>query len=559
MPEQQNSRFISMFDSAVEGLWIMGTDGQVSFYNHTFYQQFDLDLEGSHLDDWLALIHPLDKKTFTARVDEHVKNEPTNERVNSQYRVRKKDGSYCWIEAMGVMKQDESGSYMVGNHRDISEQKLMESYIRQLAYFDKTSGLPNADRLKQDLTVNTRNCVLIHIHLDKIKSYINQYGEELIAEMLERVISCMNVFESHKCEFYRNSLDTFSVLIYSPVSEIQLAEMCQAFVYNFRNTSRTDGKLFAGDVFLGAYPCTDKNKPAEELISWAAQTCEYAARHEPAHWAICNPEVQKKVARFFYVESMIKSAIENGEISVRMQPIVDAKHYHPVSFEALARWESGEVGEIYPDEFIPVTERKGLIEMLGETVLEQACEFISDYNKIWGSDVKVNVNVSVLQLLDGHFPQRASQIALKCGVSASDVMLEVTESVLLDDKHQAMSQIRQLKAFGFQLAMDDFGSGHSSLTGFFRLPFKQLKIDREFSLEATKAKEPYSYLAFLNEMNQNRGVTVTVEGIETVEMLSVFSDIGVSSYQGYLFSRPLRPSDALLLDSNKSLLERAGA
>lgn len=555
MPNQENSRFISMFDSAVEGLWIMNTDGEVSFYNHTFYKQFDLDLDKSHLDDWLALIHPLDKKVFSNRVTGHIEDDVINERVNSQYRVRKKNGSYCWIEATGVMKQDDSGEYMVGNHRDISEQKLMESYVRQLAFFDKTSGLPNDDKLKQDLTETNSNCMLVHIHLDKIKSYINQYGEELITEMLERVISCMNAFQTQQSDFYRNSLDTFSILIRSAISEQELADMCQQFVTDFRAMSRADGKLFAGEVYVGVYPCTDKQKVAEEVISWSAQTCEYAQRHEPAHWAICNPQVQKKVERFFYIESQIKSAIENGEIGIRVQPIVDAKNFQTISFEALARWELTEGGEIYPDEFIPVAERKGFIEPLGEAVLMQACEFIADYNKKWQSNTTINVNVSVLQLLDGQFPQRASEIALKCGVSASNVMLELTESVLLDDKHQAMGQIRQLKAFGFSLAMDDFGSGHSSLTGFFRLPFKQLKIDREFAVEASKSEEPFSYLKFLSEMNRERGVSVTVEGIETTEMLSVFDTISVSSYQGYLFSRPMKSIDALMLDVNLNLLK----
>ncbi len=555
MPHHENSRFISMFDSAVEGLWIMATDGNVSFYNHTFYQQFELNLDDTHLDDWLALIHPMDKKQFSSRVDHHVEDESSNERVKSQYRVRKKDGSYCWIEATGVMKQDDSGSYMVGNHRDISEQKLLESYIRQLAYFDKISGLPNNDKLKQDISEIPHNYILVHIHLDKIKSYINQYGEELIVEMLERVISCMNSFKRQRCEFYRNSLDTFSILIHSAIMEQDLAKMCQQFVTDFRNMSRADGKLFAGEVFVGAYPCIDKSKSAEEVISWAAQTCEYAQRHEPAHWAICNPQVQKKVERFFYIESQIKSVIENGDISIRLQPIVSAKTYQPISFEALARWENGEKGEIYPDEFIPVAERKGFIETLGEAVLEQACMFINSYNVKWKSNLTINVNVSVLQLLDGNFPQRASEIALRCGVNASNVMLELTESVLLDDKYQAMSQIRQLKAFGFNLAMDDFGSGHSSLTGFFRLPFKQLKIDREFALEATKSEEPFSYLKFLNEMNQERGVAVTVEGIESQEMLTIFESANVSSYQGYLFARPMKPNDALMLDDKWNLLK----
>ncbi|WP_413284631.1 EAL domain-containing protein [Vibrio sp. MA40-2] len=555
MPQQNSSRFISMFDSAVEGLWIMDVDGKVSFYNHTFYQQFELDLNDPNLADWLALIHPLDQEIFATQVDEHIDGSGSDERVKTQYRVRKKNGDYCWIEATGVMKEDQSGRFMVGNHRDISEQKSLESYIKQLAYFDKASGLPNSDKLKQDLSQSGCNCILVHIHLEKIKSYINQYGEEFISKILKRVIACLKAFESYKCEYYRNSLDTFSVLIHSAISETELAEMCQQFVTDFRQMSRADGQFFAGDVFVGAYPCVDKSKSAEEVISWAAQTCEYAQRHEPAHWAISNHEIQKKVARFFYIESKIKSAIENDEITIRLQPIVCAQTYRVLSFEALARWEECEIGEIYPTEFVPVAERKGLIDLLGEHVLLKACQFLAVYNEKWNADIKINVNVSVLQLLGGNFPQRAAEIAMECAVPASLLNLELTESVLLEDKYQAMGQIRQLKALGFNLSMDDFGSGHSSLTGFFRLPFNQLKIDRELALEATKATEPFAYLKFLNEMNQERGVSVTIEGIETEEMLCQLKKLGVNSFQGFLFSRPMKVSDTLMLDTRWNLLD----
>ena len=532
----------------------MTPNGDVSFYNHNFYEQFDLSLENSTLDDWLGLIHPDEKALFSDKVDEHLNEQVTEDRVVTQYRVLKKDGSYCWIEAVGVMKSDESGEYMVGNHRDISSQKSLESSVQRLAFYDKVSGLPNHDKLKIDLENRTSNIILIHIYLDGIKSYISQYGELIIEEIIDRIIKCLKIYERYKSKYYRSSIDTFSVLITSAFAEEHLVELCQDFITHFNKIPNRSGVLYADGVFIGVYPCHDIKQKAESVINWAAQTCEYAYRNEPAHWAICNHDVQNKVERYFFIENRVKSAIENDEISLRYQPIVCSITHKLICFEALARWENSLLGEIYPDEFIPVAERKGLIGLLGEKVLAQASRFIACYNMRWGSDIKVNVNVSVLQLLDGSFPKAAADIVRDHGVSPQDVVLELTESVLLDDKYQAMTQLRKLEGLGFQLAMDDFGSGHSSITGFFKLPFQHLKIDKELVNEAMREKEPFTYLRFLTNLCKNNNITVTIEGIETGEMLERFMLAGVSSFQGYLISKPLVLKDAMRLDSNVELL-----
>jgi PAS domain S-box-containing protein len=538
-------RFMSMFDTAVEGLWIMTPDGQISFFNHTFYKQFPFEPEGASLADWTALIHPADQSVFGDTVEQHLNDTGSEKKVLSQYRVRKKDGSYCWIEALGAMKRDEQGEYMVGNHRDITSQKKLESSIRRLAFSDKVSGLPNRDQLKIDLQARESSITLLHIHLKRIQSYINQFGELVIQEVIDRTIQCLDIFKPFNSRFYRSSTETFSVVLYSPIPEHQLAELCQNFIHMFSKHADQSGALYIDSVCIGAYPCQDIQQTPDEVINWAAQTSEYAYRNEACQWTICNDIVQKKVERYFYIERKLKSAIKNDEISVRFQPIIDAKTRELVSFEALARWDKSRIGEIYPDEFIPVAERKGLISELGEKVLTQASGFIAYYNKIRSSDIKVNVNVSVLQLLDGTFPDKALEIVRGEGATTGSIVLELTESVLLEDKFQAMNQLRQLQSLGFQLAMDDFGSGHSSVTGFFKLPFQQLKIDRELVIDSMKEAEPYAYLEFLTMLCSIRGIGVTVEGIETEEMMDRFVQMDVSSFQGYLIAKPLTLESAM--------------
>ncbi|MDG3084878.1 EAL domain-containing protein [Vibrio hannami] len=539
-------RFISMFNTAVEGLWIMTPDGKLSYYNHSFYQQFDISIENATLEDWINLIHPEDRIQFDERVDEHLnEEEKSSERVYSQYRVLKKDGNYCWIEAVGVMQEDADGEFMVGNHRDISEQKVLESSIRRLAYFDQSTGLPNSDQLKIDLENRHSNVTLFSIHLDGIRSFINQYGTDSVKEIVNSIIECSEIFSSFNSKFYRTDIDTFAVLLTSEVTEQYLAKLCQKFISKFTSISTGSGVLYAGRVFVGAFPCSDKGLSPESIIAWADQTAEYALRHEPAHWAVCNASIQIKVERYFYIERNLKSAIENDEISIRFQPIVCSSTNQIRSFEALARWEKSEIGEIYPDEFIPAAERKSLISALGEKVFAQAASFIAYYDKIWNCSIKINVNISVLQLLASDFPQQLIRIAQEEGARPESIVIELTESVLLEGQHQAMTQLRELDKAGFELAMDDFGSGHSSVTGFFKLPFNCLKIDRELANESMKEIEPLAYLEFLTMLCSMKGIKVTVEGIESTEMVEKFTNMDVTHFQGYFYSRPMTLENAL--------------
>lgn len=546
MSDALQRRFISMFNSAVEGLWIMSPEGQVSFYNHTFYEQFNISLNNSTLEDWTSLIHPDDKKQFDERVDEHLnEDEREHERVYSQYRVLRKDGTYCWIEAVGVMQEDADGEFMVGNHRDISEQKKLESSIKRLAFYDKQTGLPNRDQLKADLKNRRSNVTLLKIHLEGISSFINQYGTESVQEIVNRIIDCSELFSSFQSKFYRTEVDTFSVLITSSIADEFMAELCQEFISQFTRASDQNGVLYAGGIYIGAYPCHDITMAPENIIAWAYQTCEYALRHEPAHWAVCNASVQKKVERYFYIERNLKTAIENDDISIRFQPIVCARTNVVQSFEALARWENSDIGEIYPDEFIPAAERKNLISALGEKVFTQAAGFIAYYDKIWNCDTKINVNISVLQLLVSGLPEQLVRIAQEAGTKPESIVIELTESVLLEGQYQAMTQLRQLEEAGFELAMDDFGSGHSSVTGFFKLPFSSLKIDRELVNESMKEKEPFAYLEFLTMLCSMKGIRVTVEGIESTEMILKFANMDVTHFQGYYYARPMKLEDAL--------------
>ncbi|NOI68615.1 GGDEF domain-containing phosphodiesterase [Vibrio sp. 99-8-1] len=539
-------RLFGVFDASNEGLWFMSVDGEVTFYNPTFYKQFDLDIENATLDDWLQLVHPLDRKKMDNAVKQHFEYE---ERVTSQYRIKTETGRYIWIQGTGVVKSDNGREYMVGSHKDISDQKLMEEYLYQAAYFDNFTGLYNRKKLIVDIDeTNCTNKTILYISIADIKSYINQYGDSILDDVANHVIGSFNAFSNYDCHFYRVGTDEFAVLLNEELTDQEIALLCSNCIEKYHQLSEEDGLLYGDEMSLGVYRFVPSEMPAQRVLRWASRTCEYAKARLDQRWIICDDSVESKVERYFYIERELKQAIAAKALSVKYQPIVSVSQQKVLSFEALVRWNSDELGEIYPDEFIPIAEKKGLIFDLGCVVLEKACQFINAYNQSHSEPIRVNVNVSVLQLLNSNFIQSVESIIAKFNVPKSWVVLELTETVLLDGVVRAKSQLQELRQLGYNIALDDFGAGYSSLNSFFNLPLDQIKIDRTMTLSAMDANEPLDYLKFLLKMCSDNSVSVVVEGIETEEMIVRLVEAGMDNLQGYWFSRPLTEHDALNLD-----------
>ncbi len=210
----------------------------------------------------------------------------------------------------------------------------------------------------------------------------------------------------------------------------------------------------------------------------------------------------------------------------------------------MVRWRSKEFGEIYPDEFIPVAENKGLIVELGYQVFEKACQFIKSYRERYQNQVRVNVNVSVLQLLNSEFPNKIKAMADEVGVEPQAIVLELTETFILDNNQAAIAPLNTLSELGFALSLDDFGAGYSSLNCFFDLPMTQIKIDKSMAWKTLTNRSSHEYLKFLITMCREQNIEVVIEGIEDAKMRDFFTSMGVDYLQGYWFSKPLSVASA---------------
>jgi len=539
-------RFIHIFDVFSEGLFYMDEFGTMVFYNQCFYEQFGINAGRINLDKWLNLVHPLDKEHLLKRVNAHINTD--NERMTTTYRLRKPSGQYVWIEGVAMTKETKHGQYMVGSHRDISERKLMESYIHQVAFHDNASGMANRAHLLLNINelVDSKNthASIFYIQIEEIKSYLNHYGSELVDGLVEKLLQTLSHLPSPNCSVYRVHDDDFAILVLDDVPIENLQSYAKTIKQNYHEAVVDKGQHLGSNISIGLYSCIDPTHSAGEIIRKAARTCQYANEKKRDHIAVYSQKTRDAVDRYFFIEQGLKNALEERTLSVKFQPIVCASDLHVVSFESLVRWRSKEFGEIYPDEFIPVAEKKGLIVELGYQVFERACQFIKSYRDRYQTQVRVNVNVSVLQLLNSEFPNKIKSIADEIGIAPQAIVLELTETFILDNNHAAITPLNTLRELGFSLSMDDFGAGYSSLNCFFDLPVTQIKIDKSMAWKTLTNRSSREYLKFLITMCREQSIEVVIEGIEDAKMRHFFAEIGVDYLQGFWFSKPLSVASA---------------
>lgn len=538
-PIVHQQRLIHIFDIFSEGLFHMNHNGMMTFYNPTFYHQFGFTTASIDFNDWLAVVHPDDRQLLENKVDQHLEHES---RAETEYRAKTISGHYIWLLGTAVTKSEQGQRFMVGSHRDISEQKKMSSFLKQAAFYDVVSGMPNTTKLLRDieqLTNNNETASLIYIQIEDIRSYVNQYSVNVIQHILQHIQHAFRSVIAQHSTLYRVRSDDFAILLSGANSIESLEHLCQSLINHYSLSAQEQGHLLGDKLNVGVLPVLSPQLSALQSLNIAAQTCQYAGEKSQSRVEIYATETKLAVERYFFIERGLKAALRNHSLSVKFQPIHEAKTGRVASFEALVRWRSSEFGEIYPDEFIPVAEKKGLITELGYQVFEKACQFIHDYHRMHGDTTRVNVNVSVLQLLNSNFPANLKMMTNALGVCPSSIVLELTETVILDGNRHALTQLNTLSRMGFKLSLDDFGAGLSSIYSFFDLPLNQIKIDRALALKTLTNASSEQFLAFIVKLCRSRNMDVVIEGIETSAMQRKFCQMGVNYLQGYWFAKPL--------------------
>jgi EAL domain-containing protein (putative c-di-GMP-specific phosphodiesterase class I) len=522
---------------------------QTHFDNPEFFAQFGLDITTQNVDAWIELAHPDDRTQLDAHLHWHSKVQ-LNYPLVSHYRIKNLEGMYVHIEQKLVALALEGNPVILGRLSVCDETLDQGSPVEQRTIRHSISGLYTQYKLLIDIEniqkSQNNELTIAHIKIDNLTNQVRQFGPKLLLDVARKLHAASQIFSGYNFQLYQLDTDTFMLMLTGHIDFNALEPLFTSFISKCSTINEGLGSLYADKITVGIVPNNSNQFSAEALLDLSTQTRRFANQRKNNNIAIYSEQTKKNIERFSYIEINLTKVIRQQQLSVHYHPIVDLKNQQVASFESLVRWTSPQYGEIGPVEFIHIAEKQGLIYDLGILVFKQACKFLRLYNLTHNSNVKVNINVSGLQLLNRDLPSHFRRIALHYGLLPSSIVLELTETVNLDDNNHALAQLRSLAKMGFILSLDDFGAGMTSINSFFDFPFKQIKIDRSFALKAMVDSTPTEFLRFLIVLCRKKKISIVVEGVETYDMLDYYLKLGTTHLQGYFYSRPMPVNKAML-------------
>jgi len=465
---------------------------------------------------------------------------------------RRKNGKVYpeWLTISAVKGSDGMVTHYVSTHHDITERKIAEERITELAFFDPLTRLPNRtlllDRLRQAIAVSTRNktcSALLFIDLDHFKTLNDTLGHDQGDLLLQQVAQRLTASVRSNDTVARVGGDEFVVVLESLHQDADdaasqtrligekiisvLAEPYQLNHIEYRTTASLGATVFRG-----------RECSFDELLKQADLAMYQAKESGRNTLRFFDPEMQTKVLERAALEAGLRKAIEAGELLLHYQAQV-VEGVRVTGAEVLVRWQHPQRGMISPAQFIPLAEETGLILALGNWVLETACTQLARWStRPETASLSIAVNVSVQQFRQADFVETVCTILTKTGASPQRLKLELTESLLVDNVEDIIQKMHALKAQGVEFSLDDFGIGYSSLSYLKRLPLNQLKIDQSFVRDVLVDPNDAAIAKTIVALAQSLGLGVIAEGVETQAQWRFLTDAGCHAFQGYYFCRP---------------------
>jgi diguanylate cyclase (GGDEF)-like protein/PAS domain S-box-containing protein len=466
---------------------------------------------------------------------------------------RHKDGHIYpkWLTITSVKDIEGRVTHYVANFFDISERKAAEERIRNLAFYDTLTSLPNRrlflEKLEHATATTRRNGLhgaLLYLDLDNFKivndSQGHQAGDELLREVAHRLKGCVRQIDT----VARLGGDEFVVLLeeldtFEDQAAKQAMRIAEKIADELSAPYILNNVLFQSSSSIGIVLFSEGGVNIDTLLI-QADTAMYEAKKSGKNtYRFFNPEMQRTLEQRIEIERELRLAIAHEQLRLIYQPQVD-NGGRLIGAEALVRWQHPRLGTVLPGNFIPLAEETGLILDIGKWVLEEACRQLDS----WKGDARFSnltlaVNVSAKQFYQPSFVDEVVAVLEKYRLPPAMLKLEFTESMVLEDTYEAIGKMLALKEVGVGLSMDDFGTGYSSLSYLTRLPFDQLKIDRSFIQDMRESSDSALIVHTVIALGSRLGMNVIAEGVERDDQYALLKSFGCHNYQGYLFGTPV--------------------
>lgn len=528
-------------DNMSQGLCLLDCEGHVVLTNKRLRQMYDFDEDqvraGITVRDLVTLYAnslasgDFDIERFVAAIP----NESTTV-------LQLRDG-----RLIQICRAPVPGGGWVATHEDITVREQSARQIRHLAFHDPLTGLANRTELNRRGTLalsdSGREVSLLLIDLDRFKSVNDTFGHSAGDCLLKLVAERMSTQVGKGDLIARVGGDEFAVLQHPSSDQREAAvSLAARLIAVLSEPYDLDGRQALIGASVGV-ALGEGNDDTMEALARRADLALYEVKSGGRNASmIYDGAIGRRADERSELENELRDAIANGQLELHYQPIVSLDSHEVCATEALVRWRHPSRGLLLPDRFIKIAEDSGLIVPLGEFVIKQACADAAT----WRKRVKVAVNVSPTHIRRRSLLDTVVDALLQSGLDAEQLEIEVTETVLMTQDDDVLSQLHQLKDLGLSVALDDFGTGFSSLSHLRMFSFDKVKIDRTFVAEITERTDSAAIVCAVTGLARALDMVTTAEGIETEQQLHILRAAGCTQGQGFLFGKP-KPASELNL------------
>ena len=548
---ESEERFRSAFAYAPIGIGLVSRHGKWLKVNRALCEILGYETEELLTMDFQALMFPEDLGSTLMKIHELMSGRIASCQMEQKY--VHKSGRTVWtqlsVSACGDVRSDSSN--LIFQLQDITDKKIAEQKLQHEATHDSLTGLPNRAlfmrRLEEALDRSRRDpkyqVSVLFIDLDRFK-FVNDslghlMGDQLLIGIAARLRECMRPPDI----VARLGGDEFMILVEGRYFSEKITKIANRIQRQFDRPFDLYGQEVYSAASIGILRASEKHMTSEDVMR-DADTAMYQAKRSGSQHVVFDEGMHMMAKETLTLETDLRKAIERYEFEVEYQPIFSLRSGEIESVEALARWTHPDLGDIPPSKFIPLAEETGLIDPLGELVLDKACTEVGEiYRQLVGKNPKLSVNLSCRQFAQPFLVRQVENILERTGFSPTRLKLEITETVFFEYQERAIAMLDELRALGIDIDIDDFGTGYSNLSYLVRLPISTLKIDRMFVSPIDDTGSNTEIVRTITAMAKNLKLKVIAEGIETESQLEALKKVGCESGQGYLLAKPMTAAE----------------
>lgn len=541
-----------ILDTIPDGIQENDLEGRITYSNpghHKILGYPNGSLVGYHIWDFQVNQH--DQKQMQDYFFYLLRQQPAPETIISRNQTR--SGQERILEVSWDYQRDRDGALtgFISVISDITQSRAQEEEILHLAYYDPLTDLPNRFRALENLESMIKvakkaseHVAVLMLDLDHFKKINDSLGHDTGDRLLQQLVTRLKEVLSTEQILGRLGGDEFIIIQHQTSQRDALPAMIEAVKALFRRPFVIDQRemLLTASIGVAIYP--NDGTTATELLRNADSAMFHAKESGRNSCSYFTRAMNLDVTRRFTIEEQLHSALERGELNLMYQPQVALQDHGINGAEALLRWHNPVLGQVSPEEFIPVAEQSSLILPIGRYVLEQAMKVLAQI-QLSKPHFRMAINLSPVQFRDFGLVDSLNQLIRQYQIRPSNIELEITEGVLLGGSSVVKETLEALHQMGVTLAMDDFGTGYSSLSYLRSYPFDVLKIDRSFVNEIFDKPANKELINAIVAMSEGLGLKVVAEGVETKEQCEFLLGIGCDYGQGYFFSKPVSEMELL--------------